>query len=150
MADYPEGLPGPILNGYSSNNQQAFIRTQFITGRARNRKLYSYVPQYVDAQFVLTAGEMRIFESWYQAVANDGEAWFNIELTLPTGSSKREARFVQAYDGPRPYGPFQWSYTASLELRERASFPASDYLYDPLGIEYADVLDITVNSYLDA
>ncbi len=150
MVDYPAGLPGPSINGYGANTVQPFIRTQFSTGLARQRRAYSYVPTVVTAQWVLTPGEMRIFESWFNGPANDGEAWFKVSLTLPTGTSAREARFTAMYEGPTPFGPHNYSYNASLELRERPIFPGEDYLYDPTGIEYADVFDRVVNTLLEA
>ncbi len=150
MNDYPDSLPAPILSGYGANTTQPFIRTQFITGLARQRRAYSYVPTEVTATWNLTAGQMRIFESWFNGSANDGEAWFDIELTLPTGTNKRRARFTSMYQGPNPHGPFMYSYTASLELSERPIFSGEDYLYDLSGIEYANVFDNAVNSFLEA
>ena len=150
MADFPENLPGPILQGYGGSLFQPFIRTQFTTGLARQRRTYSNVPTFQSAQWILTSGEVRIFEAWFRSI-NDGTEWFDIPLTFATGTSKRTCRFTEVYNAPQPYGSSRnWSITMALELRERPTFTGDDYLYDPLGIQYADVFDKVVNSYLEA
>lgn len=147
MASYPSSLPGPIIAGYGVQTQQTFARTQFISGRSQNRKLYSFVPQFVTAQFWFSYGEARIFESWFNST-NYGEEWFDIGIKLPTGFENRQCRFTEMYQGPIPDGPNKLTYTVNLEVRERITFDYDTVLIDPLGVEYAEDFDIAVNSFL--
>jgi hypothetical protein len=145
---FPSSLPGPSLNAFELTQRDTMIRTQFVTGRARQRNTYDNVPPLFKARWYLTSGETRVFEAWYRSIGN-GSDWFDISVKLPNGYAERTARFTGVYSGPEPWGNSNtWIITANLELQELPTFTGDEYLYDAIGVEYADVFDETVNGFL--
>lgn len=149
-AQFPEQLPGPSFDGFAVEQRDTVIRTPFVSGLTRQRNTFSDVPPFINVRWYFNSVETRLFEAFYRSI-NNGADWFDVSVTLPTGTSKRTARFAGVYRGPEPWGSSKhWSISATLELKDVPTFDPADYLYDPLGVEYADVFDITVNSWLPA
>lgn len=147
-AQFPSNLPGPSFNGFGVEQRDTVIRTPFVSGLVRQRNTFSYVPPMVSVQWYFTSAEMRLFEAFYRSL-NNGADWFDVPVTLPTGTSMRRARFAAPYQGPSPWGNSQkWTVSAMLELQDLPTFSGDDYLYDPLGVQYADAFDIAVNTWL--
>lgn len=147
---YPESLPGPSLSGFKLNQRDTVISTEFVTGRSRQRNTYSNVPPLFNARWHFSISETRIFEAWYRSIGN-GSEWFDMPVKLPTGYSVRTVRFVGSYDGPAPWGSSNnWTVSATLELQDLPTFTGDDYLFDTLGIEYADAFDIAVNTGIES
>lgn len=144
MIQYPPQLPPPLQEGYALNTVDPMMRTQMVTGRARQRTKFSYVPTYVQASFIFEEAEAAFFEAWYARTINNGVLWFECTLKTPIGFKLYEARFTKIYDGPDLVQVNRWKYSAMLELRER---PLMDPYWEQFP-EYwfnKDIIDLAVN-----
>jgi len=112
--DYPVQLPCPLRSGYSITPENNIIRTQMVTGRARQRVAYTSIPSYVDLSFIFNVQEAKTFESWAKFIGGD---WFNIRLKTPTGYAAHECRFMEVPQGPTLDGGNLWRYKAKAETR---------------------------------
>lgn len=140
--DYPSSLPCPLRSGYNINPENNIIRTQMVSGRARQRVQYTSIPAYVDLSWLFTAADARLFESWSAAVGAD---WFNIKVKTPLGYNLQECRFMETPKGPQLVGADLWTYTAQVEMRDRAIVDPSYAIYAPDYILLADIFDIAMN-----
>jgi hypothetical protein len=145
------------------------MRSELTSGRARQRRKFTSVPEMAKVSFLFNDAEGMAFESWYRQQLADGANWFEAKLKTPLGLEYYTCRFTDIYQGPNPVGPpsgdnSRWSYSAEIELFERAVlgddwglFP--DFVIDasifdkainrewPLNPwqTYADVMDTAIN-----
>jgi len=112
--DYPTGLPAPLRSGYDINPENNIIRTQMVSGRARQRVAYTSIPAYADLSWLFTAQQAQLFESWSAVVGGD---WFSVSLKTPTGYAAIECRFTETPQGPQLVGVDLWQYKAKVETR---------------------------------
>jgi len=140
--DYPAILPAPLRAGYNINPENNIIRTQMVSGRARQRVAYTSVPAYADLSWLFTALEGMIFESFVAAAGGD---WFMISIKSPIGYIAQECRFMESPQGPQLVGVNLWSYKAKVELREKPSLDPSYALYYPSIILQLDIFDRAMN-----
>lgn len=142
---YPEGLPWPTRDGYTTQHGQPFQRTALTSGRARQRRRFSNVPSEYNVNFVFTrANEAELFEAWFRYTINDGASWFNMKLKTPLGLGDYVCRFVEMYEGPDIFGTCAWKVSAKLELWERPTIPA-EFAEFPDYVLEADIFDIAMN-----
>ncbi|MCC3720520.1 hypothetical protein LLQ54_20155 [Rouxiella badensis] len=142
---YPsEYLPIPLWDGYGLKPISPILRTQFTSGRSRQRRLYKSTPTEASVTWMFSDGEAQLFELWFRETVNDGVAWFNMPLRTPLGMSDYVCRFTDIYDGPTPTGGKYWQFTATLELWERPVLPAESLEF-PDYIVNADIIDIAAN-----
>lgn len=114
---FPATLPLPLVANFAYQSENNIQRTPFINGRARQRILFTKVPAYIKAHWVLTDTQAQTFETFAESI---GAAWFTIPLPTPNGASvTHTARFMETYDGPRRVSPDHWEYIAKLELEYR-------------------------------
>lgn len=143
--NYPDGLPWPTRDGYDVNTVQPFRRTQMVSGRSRNRRIYESVPTAVSVTWLFHGdGEAAAFEAWFRDALLDGTEWFNCPLKTPMGEKQYVCQFTSMYTGPVPVGICAYRVTAQLEIWERPLMPpgwglAPEYLI------HADLLDIAMN-----
>lgn len=121
--DYPKQLPLPLQEGYSLSTTDPMVRTQMVTGRARQRRRYRNVPVIVTASFIFTETQASFFEAWHSRVLGEGIEWFNCPLQTTEGVRDYEARFTQIYEGPSLVQLRFWKYSVQLELRKRPMMP---------------------------
>lgn len=144
MISYPNGLPVGLRAGRSYQLQSPLQRTQMGSGRARQRRQFTSVPQFCDLNWLFNDVQGQAFEAWWRDTLVDGSLWFEMPLKTPMGFEKYECRFTGVYSGPEPVGPRLWQYSGQLELRERAAPPEGEGLF-PEDILYSELLDITIN-----
>jgi len=142
--NYPDGLPDAQREGYDLNHVQPFRRTAMVTGRARQRRLFSSVPTLTNVNWIFQSHEAAAFEAWFRDVLNDGVEWFNMTLNTPVGIAKYVCRFTEAYKGPDLVGVRYWRIRASLEIWERPLMPhgwgeMTDFIVG------ADIIDLAAN-----
>ncbi|ORL62911.1 transposase [Pseudomonas putida] len=123
LIDYPSQLPPPLQESYSLETFDPMVRTQMVTGRARQRIRFRSVPTFINASFIFNEAQAGFFEAWHARTLDNGIEWFNCPLQTAEGMKDYEARFTQIYDGPTLNQIKWWRYSARLELRERPLIP---------------------------
>lgn len=78
MAVFPSTLPKPSISDYSGTTEQAFIRTDFDSGYARQRQRFTATPQYRTVQWLLTAAQMATFKNFFYNTIGLGANWFEM------------------------------------------------------------------------
>ncbi len=117
MAIWPTNLPDPLTSGYSIQPQQAFIRTDMDQGPARQRRRFTTTPTVYLVKWIMSEQQFGIFESWFRDEADDGAAWFTINLRGGTGIQAVEARFMQPWTSTRVAPMYE--VDGQLEVRNR-------------------------------
>lgn len=140
---YPEGLPCPLRENYGFTPVNNIRRTPMDSGRARQRIEFQNVPATVNLQWIMTASQASIFESWAAYVA--GAGWFEMTLLSPLGFETQEVRFTETPVGGELTGKFLWRYRATCELRNRPLYPSDWVLILPDYLTYADIFDYAMN-----
>lgn len=141
---YPEGLPRGLHSGRKYQLVNPLMRTPLSTGRARQRRRFTSVPEGVSVGWIFNGVQGQAFEAWWRDVLIDGSLWFECPLDHPMGYSLYTSRFTGVYEGPSRVGPDLWAYNAELELKERAAPPVGEGEF-PDDILYSELLDITIN-----
>ena len=139
--DYPSILPLPLRSGYGLTPENNIIRTEMVSGRARQRVQYTSIPSYANLSWLLTQTQAQLFESWSSLVGAD---WFSLTLKTPLGLSPYDCRFMATPKGPTLEGVSLWRYTAEVELRDRPLLDGSYTLY-PSIVLMQDIFDIAMN-----
>lgn len=117
---YPEGLPRGLHSGRKYQLVSPLMRSDLVSGRARQRRRFTSVPEGVGVTWLFNDAQGQAFEAWWRDQLIDGSVWFECPLDHPMGYDLYTCRFTGAYEGPSRVGPALWSYSAELELRERA------------------------------
>lgn len=145
MLTYPEGLPLPLRDGYGFEPVSPILRSQKMSGRAVQRRLYSSVPTVATVSWMFTDAQARLFEAWFEYVLTSGTAWFECPLKTPMGIEDYKARFTDIYSGPTLVGASLWRFTASLELFKRPLLDSEWVQFAPEYILGADIFDRAMN-----
>jgi hypothetical protein len=149
--DYPSYLPSPVRDNYDINHVSPFARTSMSTGRARQRRVFTYVPSIVTITWYMNDIEASLFEGWFKYGITDGAEWFNIDLKTPVGNfAPYECRFTEMYDGPTIDDARNWRFTAQLEIRERPVITEEWYIYGQEFILGSNIIDVALNKHWPA
>lgn len=123
--DFPADLPRPSVEGHGIQHTSPFVRTEMVSGRARQRRAFASGPSMVPSMsWVFTSVEAQLFEAWFRDQINDGVDWFNCKLRTPLdqgaadGVGDYEVRFTQMYS-VQQYGPLCWKISAAVEINSR-------------------------------
>lgn len=141
---YPNGLPRGLHDGRAYQLVSPLMRTELQSGRAIQRRRYGFVPEGAQIRWLFSDLQGQAFEAWWRDQLVDGSLWFECPLDTPMGYFNYTARFTDVYTGPSRVGPNLWSYSAELELRERAVPPEGEGLF-PDDILYSEIFDLTIN-----
>lgn len=141
---YPEGLPLGLYSGRTYQVVSPLQRSELTSGRARQRRRFTSVPEMAQVGWLFNDMQGRTFEAWWRGALIDGSMWFEMMLDTPLGLQYYTARFTDVYTGPTRAGPNLWSYSAQLELRERAVLPADWGLFPDITL-HSDIFDIAMN-----
>lgn len=141
---YPEKLPRGLHSGRSYQLVSPLARSELVSGRARQRRAFTSVPQAAKIQWLFTSVQGQLFEAWWRDALTDGVNWFECPLETPLGYSEYRCRFTGVYSGPTRVGPELWSYSAELELYERAVLPPG-WSEFPEFILDSSIIDLAVN-----
>ena len=139
--EFPANLPCPLRAGYGFTPENNIIRTEMVSGRARQRVAYTSIPTYNTLSWILTAVQAQVLESFVEQVGAD---WFSIKLKAPTGYYLQDCRFMETPTGPELVGVDLWAYKVRAELRERPMLNAS-YSLIPNMVLMQDIFDIALN-----
>ena len=141
---YPDGLPRGRHSGRTYQLVSPLLRTEMTSGRARQRRRFTSVPQGANINWLFSDAQAQAFEAWWRDQLKDGAQWFECPLDTPMGYSLYTCRFTDVYKGPSRAGPNLWAYSAELELRERAVPPTGEGEF-PEDILYSEIFDLTIN-----
>lgn len=144
LAVWPEQLPLPEQSGYAIQHVSPIQRTQMVSGRARQRRVYTSVPSMVAVQWFLTEPQAQLFEAFFRHAITDGADWFLLPLKTPMFTGDYECRFTGIYEGPVLIAYDKWTVSATIEIKERNTITANE-LYDPQGVIDSEIFDITMN-----
>lgn len=151
MTKYPVGLPAPLL-GYGFEPENSILRTQMQSGRARQRTLYTSMPDYTQMEWLFggacgTSGaqQAQLFLSWARRLVR--HEWFEMPIRSPNGRNTVAVRFMATPSGPFPEGRGAWRFTARVELRELFVLPGDWAELAPDYLLFSDVFDRAMNFY---
>ncbi|MNE64289.1 hypothetical protein LG197_26780 [Pseudomonas asiatica] len=119
MVVYPKSLPLPLREGYGFTPVSPIRRSNKVSGRSVQRRLYKSVPTVAAVRWIFSDSQALAFEAWFEDQLISGSQWFECPLKVPGGIGTYKARFVDIYEGPTLVGKSNWSFSASLELWER-------------------------------
>lgn len=141
---YPEGLPRGLHSGRKYQLVSPLMRTELSSGRARQRRRFTSVPEAVSVSWLFNDAQGQAFEAWWRDSLIDGSLWFECPLDHPMGYDLYTCRFMDVYSGPSRVGPTLWSYTAELEIQERAVLPPDWGLFPEFILDSA-IFDRAIN-----
>lgn len=141
---YPDFLPKGLHSGRAYQVVDPMMRSALTSGRARQRRRFTDVPEAARIAWLFSSLECRYFEAWFRDVLTDGVLWFECPLKTPLGYQPFTCRFTGIYSGPTLVGPDQWSITAELEMQERAVLEPGWGEF-PEFILMADIIDRAIN-----
>lgn len=145
MPSYPAGLPCALHQEYGLNHVSPLMRSELESGRARQRRRFTSVPSMANVSWIMTQAQAVLFEGWFKWTINDGADWFDMPLSSPMGVKDYECRFAGMYSGPRLTGRGMWTFSATLEVRERPVI-AEDWIeIAPDYILFMDIFDLAMN-----
>lgn len=150
--NFPVGLPCGLRAGYALRAVSPLVRTQMVTGRAKQRRAFTDVPVMADVEWIFSSAEARVFEAWFRDAIRDGADWFNVPLRTPMDDTAHpglgiyECRFADIYSGPRPTGKSAWLYSGRLEISRRPLLPRGWGLFPDYAL-HADIIDSAINSH---
>ncbi len=117
-AVWPDDLPLPTIQEYGIRPGEAILRTEMEAGPARQRRRFTNVPSRITVRWVMRSEQFLLFEGWYRWTAQEGGAWFTIDLLGGLGLLPQEARFTRQFEAT-PYRGNLWEITSELEIRAR-------------------------------
>lgn len=144
LVSWPAQLPLPEQSGYAIQHVSPIQRTTMVSGRARQRRVYTSVPSNVAVQWFLTEQQARLFEVFFRYAITDGADWFLLPLKTPMFAGDYECRFTGIYEGPTLTAFNKWTVSATIEIKERQTL-SSDEIYDPQGIIDSENIDRVIN-----
>lgn len=147
MVVYPKSLPMPLREGYGFTPVSPIRRSQKVSGRSVQRRLYRSVPTVASVRWIFSDAQALAFEAWFEEQLGSGSRWFECPLKVPGGIRPYKARFVDIYEGPNLVGLSSWSFSAELELWERPIIKGEWGNFPDL-IAGAPVIDSAVNQQL--
>ena len=149
LAVWPTQLPLPEQSGYAIQHVSPLQRTEMVSGRARQRRVYTSVPSMVAVRFFCTELQARIFEVFFRFGITDGADWFMCTLKTPLGLMPYECRFTGIYEGPVLIAYDKWTVSATIEIKERRTLDAG-FAYVPQYVIDSSIIDVALNDLWSA
>lgn len=143
MIPYPKGLPYPLRDNYGFEQTNNIQRTDMASGRARQRVAFRNAPSRVSLQWLMSAGQAAVFESWAALIV--GAGWCQIPVRTPLGLEDTEVRFTSVPTGPALFGVNHWKFSAVCELRKRPLLPPDWIEVFPEIVIGSDIFDLAIN-----
>ena len=149
LAVWPEQLPLPEQSGYAIQHVSPLQRTTMVSGRARQRRVYTSVPSNVAVQWFLTEQQAQLFEAFFRYAITDGADWFLLPLKTPMFTGDYECRFTGIYEGPTLTAFNKWTVSATIEIKERQTLD-SPWTYTPQYVIDSSIIDVALNDLWSA
>ena len=142
--NYPSELPAALQQGHSVQTVSPLLRSQLASGRARQRRRFTSVPQTVQLEWVLTNGQAQLLELWFRYGIEDGASWHEMPVKTAMGCQPQLVRFTDIYSGPVMISGGLLRYTAEIEIFERKTLPP-EWLEFPQIVAGSSIIDIAAN-----
>ena len=118
MIAYPDFLPGPLLAGYTLNQQSNLLRSEMDSGQARVRRRFANVPSTISATWLFTENQAAWFSAFIEQGLVGGIAWFEMPIKTPFGIKTGQLRFIgNPLEAGSVLSPTLWQYKSSIELK---------------------------------
>ena len=144
LVSWPTQLPLPEQSGYAIQHVSPLQRTTMVSGRARQRRVYTSVPFNVAVQWFLTEQQAQLFEAFFRYSITDGADWFLLPLKTPMFTGNYECRFAGIYEGPTLTTFNKWTISATIEIKERQTLDPT-WINTPQYVIDSSIIDIAVN-----
>ena len=144
LVSWPTQLPMPEQSGYAIQHVSPLQRTTMVSGRARQRRVYTSVPSMVAVQWFLTEQQAQLFEAFFRYAITDGADWFLLPLKTPMFTGNYECRFTGIYEGPVLIAYDKWTVSATIEIKERQTLNAG-FAYVPQYVIDSSIIDVALN-----
>ena len=144
LVSWPTQLPLPEQSGYAIQHVSPTQRTTMVSGRARQRRVYTSVPSNVAVQWFLTEQQAQLFEAFFRYSMTDGADLFLLPLKTPMFTGDYECRFTGIYEGSVLIAYDKWTVSATIEIKERQTLDAG-FAYVPQYVIDSSIIDIAVN-----
>ena len=144
LVSWPAQLPLPEQSGYAIQHISPLQRTAMVSGRARQRRVYTSVPSNVAVQWFLTEQQAQLFEVFFRYAITDGADWFYLPLKTPMFTGDYECRFTGIYEGPTLTAFNKWTVSATIEIKERQTLDPT-WINTPQYVIDSSIIDIAVN-----
>ncbi|MAX51655.1 MAG: hypothetical protein CMH22_15950 [Methylophaga sp.] len=142
--NYPSELPAALQQGHSVQTVSPLLRSQLASGRARQRRRFTSVPQTVQLEWVMTNSQAQLFEVWFRYGVMDGAAWHDMPVKTALGFQTERVRFTDIYSGPTMISPQLLQYSAEVEIFERQTLPP-EWLDFPQFVAGSSIIDLALN-----
>lgn len=120
MIEYPSYLPGPMLAGYTLNQQSNLLRSNLDSGQARVRRRFKRVPTIIASTWLFSSEQAALFEEFIENELLGAVAWFELPIKTPVGIQTAALRFVESpLEACSPAGMTRWQYKAKIEVQIR-------------------------------
>ena len=144
LVSWPTQLPLPEQSGYAIQHVSPLQRTTMVSGRARQRRVYTSVPSNVAVQWFLTEQQAQLFEAFFRYSITDGADWFLLPLKTPMFTGNYECRFTGIYEGPTLTAFDKWTVSATIEIKEQQTLD-STWLNTPQYVIDSSIIDVALN-----
>ena len=144
LVSWPTQLPLPEQSGYAIQHVSPLQRTTMVSGRARQRRVYTSVPSNVAVQWFLTEQPAQLFEAFFRYAITDGADWFLLPLKTPMFTGNYECRFTGIYEGPTLTAFDKWTVSATIEIKEQQTLD-STWLNTPQYVIDSSIIDVALN-----
>ena len=144
LVSWPTQLPLPEQSGYAIQHVSPLQRTTMVSGRARQRRVYTSVPSNVAVQWFLTEQQAQLFEAFFRYAITDGADWFLLPLKTPMFTGDYECRFTSIYEGPTLTAFNKWTVSATIEIKDRQTLDPT-WINTPQYVLDSSIIDFAVN-----
>jgi hypothetical protein len=141
---YPATIPLPSKQGYVLKPKPSVRRTELEQGAARVRRVGSQKPTELSVVWQLTQWELMLLQGFHEHEADEGAAWFGMQLLTYIGLAMCEARFKGEISQPKQAGHL-WQVSATLEVREIPRLTDADY--DVLSVDAPDAISRALTAF---
>lgn len=141
---YPTSLPVGLRGSRTYQVVSPLQRSALVSGRSRQRRKYTSVPEMAKVSFLYNNAESMAFVAWFRDALVDGSLWFECPLKTEMGLDYHTCRFTDIYEGPNPVGPNLWSVSGEIEIKARVALPIGWGEFPDLIIG-SKIIDIAMN-----
>lgn len=137
------GLPLPLRDGYVLNPVEKIRSTDMDAGRAVQRWEFDDAPVYLQASWIFSEPEARLFVAWTNQVAKAG--WFTMRLVTPMGFDDLTVRLRSTPEKGELVAQYSWRYSAVIEIEFEPMLEEGWAEILPDYILFADIFDYAMN-----
>ena len=138
------GLPLPVRDGYSLDPIEKIRSTDMDVGRAVQRWEFDDAPLFVNATWIFTEPQARLFVAWTNQVVKAG--WFTMRLVTPMGFEDLTVRLKTTPRRGELVARYAWRYEAVIEIEFEPMLEEGWAEILPEYVLFPDIFDRAVNT----